>query len=67
MAFGLGQDMGLDLGTATILVYVAGRGIVVREPSMLAIDRGTGEVIVIGERPARCWAAPRETLWPCAL
>lgn len=42
--------MGLDLGTATILVYVAGRGIVVREPSMLAIDRGTGEVIAIGEK-----------------
>ena len=33
------QDMGIDLGTANTLVHVAGRGVVLREPSVVAIDR----------------------------
>ena len=45
----LGQDIGIDLGTATILVYVKGKGIVLREPSVVAIDKNTNEVIAIYE------------------
>ena len=36
--FGSGKDMGIDLGTANTLVYVKGKGIVLREPSVVAIN-----------------------------
>ncbi|HHW13427.1 MAG TPA: rod shape-determining protein [Firmicutes bacterium] len=42
-------DIGIDLGTATILVYVRGRGIVVKEPSVVAISTETGKVLFVGE------------------
>ncbi|MGE5482552.1 MAG: rod shape-determining protein, partial [Bacteroidota bacterium] len=44
-----GLEMGIDLGTASVLVYVRGRGIVVREPSVVAIDQETGAVQAVGE------------------
>lgn len=43
------NDVGIDLGTASVLVYVKGRGIVMREPSVVAVDRATGEMLAIGE------------------
>lgn len=46
--FGLGQDIGVDLGTANTLVFVRGRGIVVREPSVVAIDKETNKVLAYG-------------------
>jgi len=46
--FVFGQDIGIDLGTATILVYVKGKGIVLREPAVVAIDRNTNEVLAVG-------------------
>ncbi|MBQ9480060.1 MAG: rod shape-determining protein [Selenomonadaceae bacterium] len=51
MLFGLfgGHDMGIDLGTANTLVHVKGRGIVLREPSVVAIKQDTGEVLSVGE------------------
>lgn len=42
-------DIGIDLGTANVLVYVKGKGIVLREPSVVAIDRDTNRVLAIGE------------------
>jgi len=42
------KDMGIDLGTASTLVYVRGKGIVIREPSIVAINKKTGEVLAIG-------------------
>lgn len=41
--------MGIDLGTANTLVHVKGRGVVLREPSVVAIDRNTGQVTAVGE------------------
>ncbi len=41
-------DMGIDLGTANTLVYVKGKGIVVNEPSVIAIDSITGEILEVG-------------------
>ena len=35
--FNFGQDVGIDLGTATVIVYVKGKGIVLREPSVVAV------------------------------
>ena len=49
--FGLfgGHDMGIDLGTANTLVHVKGRGIVLREPSVVAIKSDSGDVLAVGE------------------
>ena len=47
--FGFGQDIGIDLGTATVLIYVKGKGIVLREPSVVAIDKNTNTVMAVGE------------------
>ena len=44
-----GQDIGIDLGTATILVYVRGKGITLREPAVVAIDKNTNEVLAVGQ------------------
>ena len=44
-----GQDIAIDLGTATILVYVKGKGIVLREPAVVAIDKNTNEVLAVGQ------------------
>ncbi len=43
-----GRDMAVDLGTATTLVYVRGRGIVLSEPSVVAIDSRSGDVLAVG-------------------
>lgn len=49
-----GMDIGIDLGTATILVYVKGKGIVLREPSVVAIDKDTNEVLAVGAEARKC-------------
>ena len=46
---GLSHDMGIDLGTANTLVHVKGRGIVLREPSVVAIKSDTGDVLAVGD------------------
>lgn len=43
------KDIGIDLGTANTLVYVRGRGVVINEPSVVAINQKTGQVLEIGE------------------
>lgn len=45
-----GRDMGIDLGTANTLVYVKGKGIIVREPSVVAIRTDTGAIEAVGEQ-----------------
>lgn len=42
-------DIGIDLGTASILVYVKGKGVVLKEPSVVAFDRDTNRIKAIGE------------------
>ena len=44
------KDIGIDLGTANILIYVRGEGIVLCEPSVVAVDQETGKVLAIGEK-----------------
>ncbi|AEG61882.1 rod shape-determining protein [Desulforamulus ruminis] len=51
--FGLSSDIGVDLGTASVLVYVKGKGIVLREPSVVAINKDTGRIIAVGEEARR--------------
>ena len=42
------KDIGIDLGTANILVTLKGKGIVLKEPSVVAIDRKTGAILATG-------------------
>ena len=51
--FSFGQDIGIDLGTATVLAFVKGKGIVLREPSVVAVDNMTGEVLAVGQEARR--------------
>ncbi len=46
----LSQDIGIDLGTANVLVYVHGKGIIMREPSVVAMDVNTRKVRAVGEK-----------------
>ncbi len=47
------RDIGIDLGTANTLVHLAGRGVIIREPSVVAIDRDSGKVYAVGEEAKR--------------
>lgn len=51
--FNFNQDVGIDLGTANTLVFVRGRGIVIREPSVVALDQETGKVLAVGQKARR--------------
>ena len=65
----MSRDIAIDLGTATVLVYVKGRGIVLEEPSVVAIDKVTDRVICVGRERSRCSGGRRRTsMWcaPCA-
>ncbi|MGD6831905.1 rod shape-determining protein [Sutcliffiella halmapala] len=43
------RDIGIDLGTANVLIHVKGKGIVLNEPSVVALDTNTGKVLAVGE------------------
>lgn len=43
-------DIGIDLGTASVLVYVRGKGVVLKEPSVVAFDRDTNVIKAIGKK-----------------
>jgi rod shape-determining protein MreB len=49
----IGRDMAVDLGTANTLVYVRGKGVLVDEPSVVALDQGSGEVLAVGHEAKR--------------
>jgi len=46
---GFSDEVGIDLGTANVLVYIKGKGIVLEEPSVVAINRDTNEIVAVGE------------------
>jgi len=49
MAFQLfTQDLGIDLGTSNVLIYVDGKGVVIREPSVVAVDKNSGKILQVG-------------------
>ncbi len=49
MCFAFGEDIGIDLGTASVIVFRKGSGIVLHEPSVVAIDKNTNKIIAVGE------------------
>lgn len=46
----ISKDIGIDLGTANTLIYVSGKGIVINEPSVVAINKKTGQILAIGKK-----------------
>lgn len=46
---GFRADIGIDLGTASVLVYIRGKGIIMQEPSVVAIDKNTNKILEVGE------------------
>ena len=61
------KDIGIDLGTASVLVYIKGKGVVLREPSVVAMDKNTGKLLKVGTDARLCWAVPPATSLPCVL
>ncbi|HHX49996.1 MAG TPA: rod shape-determining protein, partial [Clostridia bacterium] len=47
------RDLGIDLGTANTLVHLRGKGIILQEPSVVAMQRDTGTVLAVGEEAKR--------------
>ena len=67
----IAKDIGIDLGTASVLVYVKGKGVVLNEPSVVAIDKNTGKLLkvgaeaqaMLGRTPGNIVAASSCTRW----
>ena len=49
----MATDIGIDLGTANVLIYVQGKGIVLNAPSVVAIDTNTNKVLAVGSEAYR--------------
>ena len=49
----MAKDIGIDLGTANVLIHVKGKGIVLNEPAVVAIDTTNGQVLAVGEEAYR--------------
>lgn len=47
--FGMSSDMGIDLGTASVLVYIKGKGVALQEPSVVAIDKTNNRILAVGQ------------------
>ena len=62
------KDIGIDLGTANTLVYMKGRGIIMREPSVVAVDPRSDELRVrsVGHEAKAVIGRAPAPLWPCA-
>ena len=55
------KDIGIDLGTASVLVYVKGKGVVLNEPSVVAMDKTTGKLLKVGtDAQAMLGRTPRQ-------
>ena len=50
---GFSEEVGIDLGTANVLIYVDGKGIVLQEPSVVAVNRDTNEILAVGSEAKR--------------
>ncbi|MBQ5514721.1 MAG: rod shape-determining protein, partial [Oscillospiraceae bacterium] len=47
------RDIGIDLGTATVILCARGKGVIAREPSVVAMDRSTGRILKVGVQAER--------------
>jgi len=57
------KDLGIDLGTCNTLIYIKGRGIVLNEPSVVAVERGTKKIVAVGQDAKRMlWKTPENII-----
>ena len=54
------KEIGVDLGTANVIVYIRGKGVVLSEPSVVAIDQETSRILAVGEEAANDRADARQ-------
>ena len=62
----LAKDIGIDLGTASVLVYVKGKGVVLNEPSVVAINKDDGRLLSVGADAQAMLGRTPATSWPSA-
>ena len=62
----ISNDIGIDLGTSSILIYIKGRGVVLKEPSVIAVNKENDEVVAFGEDARLCWEELR-TIFPLSV
>ena len=60
----IAKDIGIDLGTASVLVYVKGKGVVLNEPSVVAMDKTTGKLLKVGTDAQAMLGRPPATSLP---
>ena len=65
--FSLSRNIGIDLGTANTLVYMSGKGIVLEEPSVVAIDKNTEEPRAVGKEAKLMLGRTPESVDACLL
>ena len=58
----MARDIGIDLGTVNVLIYLKGRGIVLNEPAMIAYDKDRKEVLAVGRLEVRLLKCVEERL-----
>src|SRR3954462_5748441 len=58
----IGRDMAVDLGTANTLVYVRGNGVLLEEPSVVALNSTTGEILAVGHEAKRMIGRPPDNI-----
>ena len=63
----MSADIGIDLGTASVLVYVKGKGVILKEPSVVAYDRDSNAIKAIGEEARLMLGRTREISSRCVL
>ncbi len=57
------SDIGIDLGTCNTLVYIRGKGVVISEPSVVAVERGTKKVVSVGtDAKKMLWKTPGDII-----
>ena len=49
----MSQDIGIDLGTANIVIAVSGKGVVLNEPSVIAVNKRTNKILAVGKKAYR--------------
>ena len=64
--FSFTKDIGMDLGTASVLIYIKDKGIVLNEPSVVALDKNTGKLLKVGADAQAMLGTRRATSSPSA-
>jgi len=59
----MSRDIAIDLGTANTLIYASGRGIVLNEPTVIALNRETGQVLAMGKEAFRMIGRTPGYIW----